>query len=128
MLAGDTIVGGDARDTTIEAANGERVFNVASGSNRISGVTITGGSSGFGGGILVAVNASLIAQRVDRARQPSWQGGGIASNGTLTVVRSTIVDNVAGQPTDGSQGGGIYSAGTTTLRQLDHQRESGHQR
>lgn len=115
VLAGDTIVGEDARDTTIVGTGDERVFNVASGTNRISGVIITNGFSGFGGGIFVALNATLILSESTVRDNASWQGGGIASNGTLTVVRSTLTDNAAGQPTDGSQGGAIFSAGTTTL-------------
>jgi hypothetical protein len=118
VLAGDTIVGEDARDTTIEqTTNNQRVFNVASGSNRISGVIITGGNtSSPGGGIAVAPSASLILSQSTVRENSSWTGGGIASSGTLTVVRSTLVDNIADQPTDGSEGGGIYSSGTTTLR------------
>jgi hypothetical protein len=117
VLEGDTIVGGDARDTTIEQDTlNQRVFNVASGSNEISDVTITsGGTSNPGGGILVAPTASLVLSRSTVSENSSWEGGGIANFGTLTVVRSTLLNNSAGQPTDGSQGGGIYSAGTTTL-------------
>ena len=118
VLAGDTIVGEDARDTTIrQTMINRRVVNVASGSNRITGVIITGGNTTSpGGGIAVAPNASLILSESTVRENASWTGGGIASGGTLTVVRSTLVDNTAGQPTDPSEGGGIYSSGTTTLR------------
>jgi CSLREA domain-containing protein len=118
VLASDTIVGEDARDTTIEqTTNNQRVFNVASGSNQISGVIITGGSTTSpGGGILVGLNASLTLSESTVRDNSSWTGGGITNFGTLTVVRSTLFDNSAGQPTGPSEGGAIFSAGTTTLR------------
>jgi hypothetical protein len=123
VLDGDTLVGGDARDTVIEVDSNARAVYIASGSNWITGVTITDGRSGtsqplsgMGGGILVAFNASLILSESTVRDNAASQGGGIASNGTLRVVRSTLFDNLASTATEGSEGGGIYSAGTTTLR------------
>jgi hypothetical protein len=117
VLAGDTIVGEDALDTTIEQVNDSaRVFNVTSGSNQISGVIITGGSTTSpGGGILVGLNATLILSESTVVDNASWTGGGITNFGTLTVDRSTLTENFASQPTDASEGGAIFSAGTTTL-------------
>jgi hypothetical protein len=117
VLSGDTIVGEDARDTTIEqTTNGARVFNASSGTNRISGVIVTGGSTTSpGGGIVVAPSATLILSESTLLENSSWSGGGIANFGTLTVDRSTLMENNSGQPTGPSQGGAILSAGTTTL-------------
>src|SRR5918996_4247553 len=69
-LANDvTIVGPNARGTTI-AGSGDRVFTVAADVNvTLSGVTLAGGtSSGDGGAVLNAGNLSVIFARVTGSR------------------------------------------------------------
>ena len=79
----------------------------------ISGLTITNGHAGQGGGIsnfagtLTLKNSTLSNNRAD------FQGGGISNDsGTVTVEGSTLSGNVAS-----FEGGGIYTGnGTLTLR------------
>ena len=42
-------------------------------------------------------------------------GGGIYSDGTLTLIDSTVSSNTAAFANGGGGGGGIYSTGTLTL-------------
>jgi hypothetical protein len=121
-LAGDTVIGAGARTTVIDALDDSRVFAAMSGTSVISGVTITGGNGEgaqlgrAGGGILVRLaDLALVESHV--LANGAGEGGGIANfGGTLSVMRSTISENEASQPTTGAEGGGIYSAGTTYLR------------
>ena len=94
--------------------------------NEVSGVTITVErsspiqASAAGGGILVmstVAPAGLTLTNSSVSGNSAQAGGGIASNGTLTLVGSTVSGNVVF--TDGSDavGGGIaVVGGTTTLR------------
>jgi len=109
----------------------------------IDGLTITGGSTSFGGGgirserdvDLVVVDSSVVGNNDDRG-----SGGGIKSLGDLKLLRTSVLDNVgsagggiavfgdalvADSTIRGNQsgygyevlgGGGIYAAGGLTLR------------
>ncbi len=83
-----TIIGANARSTIVDAAGNSRVFNIDFGLTvNISHLTITGG------------NAS--------------QGGGIFSEGNLTLDSSAVDGNTAvGDGTFGGQGGGIFNDGS----------------
>jgi CSLREA domain-containing protein len=89
-----TVAGSGARATVIDAGGGDRVFDVKAGlTASISDVTITGGF-------------------VD------GNGGGIASAGSLTLVRDTVAGNSALLASNGN-GGAIDSAGTLTLSETE---------
>jgi hypothetical protein len=106
-LANDvTIVGQNARGTTIQGSGNDRVFTVAAGVNvTLSGVTLAGGTtSGDGGAVLNAGNLSLIFARVTGSRGAN--GGGLANAGTLSLANSLIDHNTAT-----SAGGAIANSG-----------------
>jgi hypothetical protein len=137
--AGVTITGSS---TVLNAAEGNRVFQVASGANlTLQNLTVEGGHvTTQGGGILdLGGNVSLTqvvvqSNKVLANAGLNAQGGGIfASGGTLTIKNSTIQGNSAsgGDGANGSngtidspnggkggngglgQGGGVYSTNST---------------
>ncbi|HBN78489.1 MAG TPA: hypothetical protein DD473_22300, partial [Planctomycetaceae bacterium] len=105
-----TITGNGIGQTIIDADGIDRVFHLLNGASiNIEALTITGGSSSSGGGILVTDNAmlSLTGSGV-RNNTASSSGGGIAatSGGEIILTESTISNNTAGQ-----NGGGISTTG-----------------
>jgi len=115
QLEDDTLIGSNARTTVIEG-DGQRVVEAVSGTNLITGVTITeGAASDDGGGILVLAGATLTLTDSTVFGNTAQSGGGISNRGTLTVLRSTVAANDATHSSVTPQGGGIYSEGTTTL-------------
>jgi hypothetical protein len=114
-LANDvSIVGPNARGTTIQGG-GDRVFTVAAGANvTLSGVTLSGGTtSGDGGAVLNAGNLSLIFARVTGGRAAN--GGGIANAGTLTLSNSLVDHNTATAAGGGVASSGELFVGNTTI-------------
>ena len=126
--AGVDIQGYGAQDVVIEAAPGARVFNVNTGVNpgdvRISGVTITGGSSEDGqngaGAILVG-GGSLTLESVHISNNYTvfmsfdnglGNGGGIVFSGGTghRILNSTISGNQGGHC-----GGISHNAGTLAI-------------
>ena len=100
--------GGTAGD-----ADGRQIFyfdNVASGTNVVSGLTLTGGYlSGYGGAIGLDGGGSSLEVRdmVITGNEAELYGGGVSfndSSGTLLISGSRITGNVAG-----SGGGGVYA-------------------
>lgn len=99
------------RNTVIERAAAVDQFRIitvgAGGDLTLNHLTITGGHTAEGGGILVntggvlTTNHSVVSRNV-----ASVLGGGIASNGTTRVRHSSIARNIGSQ-----RGGGIFSAG-----------------
>ena len=112
------IVGGGARSTIIDGgADGQRVFEVASGTVTIGGVTIQHGSTngatgpephhGIGGGIYVDSGATLtLKDSMVSGNEADNSGGGIGNDGTLTILSSTVENNTTG---NGGNGGGIIN-------------------
>jgi hypothetical protein len=99
------ILGPRAEDLTIDAQGNGSVFYIASGVEAtLSGMTITGGSS-LGGGIYTDGSLELVDAIVS-GNTSSNNGGGIlvAPAASLSVINSTIADNVAQ-----NAGGGIYA-------------------
>lgn len=94
----------------VVAVSGNNVFRVfdVSANATISGLTITGGSSSFGGGIFntgtLAVSSSTLS-----GNSCANSGGGIMNWGALTVNNSTLSGNSA------NNGGGIANGGTLTV-------------
>lgn len=130
-----TIIGAGFRGTTVDANGLDRVFQILSPGTaaQISGVTVTGGDSGFqaGSGILVYDGTLTLARSRVRDNGPNagiWvnsslsltgsriaanSGGGIVvnTNATATILNSTISENT----NDDGHGGGINTSGTLTL-------------
>ncbi len=105
-----TISGLGAGRIAVTGNNASRVFNVsAQVAAEIDGLTITGGnglSGSFGGG--VSSNGDLTLQNDVITGNTGGTGGGIGvAFGALTVVNSTVSGNSAGEAA------GIYSLGGT---------------
>jgi hypothetical protein len=123
-LNGDNIVGAGARTTAIVGNGQDRVITAEGGTNTIAGVTIRGGESpdapapGQGGGAVVLPGTSLALNETTVRENEGSPGGGIANYGTLTIVRSTVADNVASAATGTTEGGGLLLGGgsSTTVR------------
>ncbi|MBX7105147.1 MAG: hypothetical protein K1X57_13785, partial [Gemmataceae bacterium] len=91
-----TIQGPGANRLSINADQKSRVFGVAVGTVvTLNGLTITGGNSGAGGGIINSGTLTINDSAITGNTSSSF-GGGIESYGALTVNRSTISNNVAG--------------------------------
>ena len=105
--------------------NNTRVFKIDDNSNTeskvvINDLTITGGSTAFSGsnnkvdgaGIFNKENLE-INNAIVRDNSAETSGGGISSEGTLTVNNSAIYNNTARR----LAGGGIFNTGTATINQ-----------
>jgi hypothetical protein len=96
---------------TIDAQGNSRVFNVNNNDNgilvdvTISGLTMTGGSDGGGGGALFSQENLTIADCTVTGSTAEW-GGGLYNGdvGNMTVLRSTVTGNTAN-----ASGGGLYN-------------------
>ena len=90
---------------------GDRVLGVQNGATfNVRNITVTGGSSDFGGGILNVGGTLTVIDSTVVANTASSHGGGIESNGTLTLTNSAVRLNNAGD-----SGGGIWSSGALML-------------
>ena len=95
---------------TVDADGNSRVLTVVAPEEdavELRALTITGGSTDYGGGIysggtLTITNSTL-------SGNSAGSGGGIYNSGTLTVTNSTLFENSA------SSGGGISNYGTLTV-------------
>jgi CSLREA domain-containing protein len=109
-----TITGAGARQTVIDGSGIDRVFDVASGVTAlIADVTVTGGLvDGGGGGIASAGTLTLLRDTIannEAIAAGNNAGGGLDSAGILAVTQSTISENRA------YNGGGIHLSGTATI-------------
>lgn len=97
----------------------DRIFHIITGTERVTmkGLVVSGGSSPFGGGILVEPGTSLTLNDGAVESNTSITGGGIYNNqGTLTLNNTTVHGNNATCGNCLSDGGGIENYfGTTTL-------------
>jgi len=107
-----TIQGPGASNLTVQrdsTAPQFSVFAIQGWSINLSGMTITGGSAVFGGGILndgtLTVTNSTFTNNT-----ASGDGGGILNDGTLTLTNSTFTNN-----TTTDSGSAIYNPGTLTV-------------
>ena len=85
-VSGTTITGPGANQITVNALNASQVFRT-SGTNTVSGLTLTAGSAGAGG-----------------------QGGAISNSGNLTLNAVAITSSAASDA-----GGAVYNTGTLTV-------------
>ena len=91
-----------------------RIFEIIAGFTvNLSGITVSGGVSGSGGGIYNSGTLNLSASVVSGNVGNSFGGGGIYSsnNSTLTVNDSAVVGNF----TLNGNGGGIVAIGTVNI-------------
>ena len=104
-----TIRGAGAATTTVDAASAGRVFTITSGASvTIDALTVTGGSTSDGGGGILSEGTLTLTNSMVTGNVTNASGAGISSSGTLTVIASTIFDNTAS-----SHGGGIHITGGT---------------
>lgn len=106
---------GTGARVTVSGNRASRVFEVTA-TVTIVGLTIRDGyvEGGFGGGgILNTGNLTLVESTVTE-NVSTGHGGGITNKGTMTIVRTTISENIARD----SYGGGIgnYNGGTLVLQ------------
>lgn len=82
---------------TVNANNLSRVFLIASGANvSISGLSIIGGNSDFGGGIENDAGTLLLNDVYVHGNNATQRGGGVDTfDGTTTILNSTIANNTA---------------------------------
>jgi predicted outer membrane repeat protein len=101
---------------TISGQNKTRIFEVASGSTSISGLTFTEGAAATGGAILVDSGASLWLDSNTFSNNnattniggTSTSGGAITNNGSLTLNNFNQFDN---NNAIGGSGGGLGTGG-----------------
>ena len=107
-----TITGPGAALLTLSGGGASRVFDVEGGSAALSGLTVSGGKAGFGGGIYNNAG-TLSLSNITVSGNSAQFGGGVAnvSSGTTTITNCTISGNSVSQT-----GGGVVSnSGTLTL-------------
>jgi hypothetical protein len=110
-----TIKGPGAGSLTVERdwSSGTPAFGVltvdANTTVSVSGMTLTNGSSVYGGGIFNN-GGTLTVQSCSIARNAAWRGGGILNFGSLTVSASTLSGNSAD-----NDGGAIANFGPLTI-------------
>jgi hypothetical protein len=110
FFTSDVTVDGGGR-ITIDAQDGGRVLAVAAGRTvNLTGLTLTGGLSTDGAGILNAGTLTVSNSTITR-NESTGNGGGITNTGTLTLAGTTVSVNNAQQ-----SGGGVYSTGSLTVR------------
>lgn len=109
-LRGDGTEGGVS---TIAGSNFDRVFEVWNqGILNLTNVTITGGTSNQGGGILTHQDSGGTFTRTTISNNTVFDngyGGGIHNSGNLTITDSNINNNNA------HRGGGIYNTGNGNI-------------
>ncbi len=112
VLSANVIITGDTKFLEVEGggpSSSFSVFTVDSGvTASISGLTITGGHSTEGGGVLNNGTLALTGDTV-ADNTASIDGGGLSSHGTATLTSDTFADNSA------FLGGGISNYATATL-------------
>ncbi len=86
-----------------------RVFTVATGNVIISGITAANGRSDVGGGIYTQGTLTVADVVLTQNRSTAGVGGGIYNGGSLQVINSSITSNFAQGPNAG-YGGGIYNS------------------
>jgi len=108
------ISGPGASSLAINGYSASRVFEIASGTVAISGLTIQNGSTDTGGGIMNSGTLTL-TNSIISGNSASFRGGGIYNGGTLTMSDSTLSGNSATGSNPLVAGGGIFNVGTLTV-------------
>lgn len=108
-IGSDIVLQGPGADLlTVDAGGNSRVFYVCGGSDtEIAGLTISGGSASQGGGLYDECgNGTTLRNVVVTGNQASAKGGGLYSNGPMTIIDSVISNNSAADT-----GGGLMVSG-----------------
>src|SRR5262249_5605690 len=102
--AATTITGPGANLLTISGGGKSRVFEVY-GSASISGLTITGGSADYGGGLRNEGGALALTNCTISGNHASIDGGGVYTHkgGATTIYECAVSENTAAH-----RGGGIF--------------------
>jgi hypothetical protein len=113
-----TVVGGPSPlDTAIDGDANGRVFDVQTGTLDLTGVTVRNGDAGagFGGGVSVASNATLVLTDAVVTGNAATHGGGIsvAGGGAADLLRVIVSGNQVTHAT--AVGGGIRNDGELVL-------------
>jgi len=119
----DILINGPGPDSlAVSRATGVhfRIIHIMSGHTvTLAGLTISGGySPDVAGGILNENNSALTINNciVSNNFSEGGAGGGILSDGALTIVDSVVTSNVASSPTSlTGSGGGINAVGLTVI-------------
>lgn len=109
-ISGLTIADGLAQGENGSPGNGGGISNQGGLTLRECAIVDNVADSGLGGGIDNFAGATLVVERCVISRNIAEIGGGIASEGTLNVVESSITDNVST-----SLGGGIDNSGSAAI-------------
>jgi hypothetical protein len=109
--AGLTILRPVTAPSIIDADGIDRAFEViGSGALTLISVTVRGGSETNGGGFSVSSQGSLtLEDSVVHSNLATNRGGGVDNSGTLTIVGSTFVSNIAGDFEFFGAGGAIHN-------------------
>src|SRR5262249_41195827 len=100
-----TITGAGASQTIIDGGSITQILEIGTGAVTISDVTLRRGRAGKGGAVQVLGGASLVSMRtLVTDNTGTDMGGGIMSDGALTLVNSTVAGNFGG-----FGGGGILA-------------------
>jgi hypothetical protein len=115
------ISGHGSSDTIIRSGKASRVFEVSGAVTvTISGVTIRDGevseSNAKGGGLLnsssgLALREVVVTHNLARASSETVSGGGIWNSGKLTLIDSSVTENVADASGGSGESGGIAEGG-----------------
>jgi len=100
-----------------------RIFNIASGTVGISGLTAKDGSTpnaNGGGGVKNAGTLTMIDVVVNSNQAGSFgsiaNGGGVFNQGTLSMTNCAVTGNATvGGASNPGQGGGVHNVGTLTM-------------
>lgn len=126
-LKGLRVTGGSATDCPVYGTwlCGGGIYNTAT--LKLIGTTVsgntaasTGSLSSYGGGIYNAVSATMTLTRstvtgnTSSSQARFGEGAGIANDGTLTMIQSTVSNNIA-SGVSGSYGGGVYNYNAAAL-------------
>lgn len=107
----------------IQQTEADRVFDLqANATATFQGITITGGSSTPGAGIMIRTDSNLTLDNVEvSGNNNSGRGGGIYNYyATLTIQNGSVIGR-SGAPNTGCGGGGIFTEGTaSTITTLDN--------
>ncbi len=104
--------GAGAGSTTVSGNNAVRVFNIASGTVTLDGMSIVNGRTTTGGGIFNNGNTTIQNSIIQNntANGNTSDGGGIYNVNQLTIDKTTLRNN-----TSGDDGGAIRNDNTLTI-------------
>jgi hypothetical protein len=111
-----TIRGAGPSATVIDGADITQLFNVVAGVVTIADLTVRNGTApSVGGAIVVGLATVALTNTVVRDSRSGSAGGGIFTNGAVTLTGSRVTGNVAGGSPGSGAGGGIFSNAPVTL-------------